>query len=84
MVVVVVGRMVVVVVGRMVVVVVGRMVVVVFRNHDTGKIARSRKDTMIERVARESALIPLSMSLYQAKGMRDYSFLITGSGNLLI
>ena len=63
MVVVVVGRMVVVVVGRMVVVVVGRMVVV-FRNHDTGKIARSRKDTMIERVARESALIPLSMSLY--------------------
>jgi hypothetical protein len=59
--VVVVGRMVVVVVGRMVVVV-GRMVVVVFRYQDTAKIGHLRKDTVIERVAKESALIPQSMS----------------------
>jgi hypothetical protein len=62
MVVVVVGRMVVVVVGRMVVVVVGRMVVVVFRSQDTVKIGHLRRDTVIERVAKESALIPQSMS----------------------
>jgi len=62
MVVVVFGRMVVVVFGRMVVVVFGRMVVVVFRYQDTAKIAHLRKDIVIERVAKESALIPQSMS----------------------
>ena len=45
-----------------VVVVVGRMVVVVFRNQDTAMIVHLRKDTVIERVAKESALIPQSMS----------------------
>jgi len=37
------------------------MVVVVFRYQDIAKIAHLRKDTMIERAAKESALIPQSM-----------------------